>query len=1048
MENSRIRRWDLATAWGAFAALLLTYWLTVAPGVSFWDCPEYVSAAALLEVGHPPGNPTWMLVARMFTLLAPEGGPYAALAVNLSSGLFTAFAGFFLSRTVFNAALWVLRRARRRAPRIEAGAAGAALTAALMFGWCDSTWYSAVEAEVYAMSIFMTSLCVWLSVRWAMMPAGAAASRYLILIAYIFGLSLGVHQLNLLCIPALAMIYAIRRGIRSPGRVTLIFLLSLVAVGFVLMGVMPWSIALAAWLELAAVNGAGMPALSGVVLFIVGLGVILIASLWVTSLSPRTRRVNLALWMLAMLLTGYSSYALIPVRGRTPSPANASLPGDPFSFAEYQAREQYGSKPLFYGPTPYSKAMYEEELDSATGKARYTRYALERGHRRTATAEAGAVLPGETAMFTARDSVMNASMLARADEGKAGYVTKGYRVRTVPTPELNMLFPRMTGSTPFDLDSYSSWVGMDTSTMERVHVSEAFDADGRPVARMDASGNRGNPVSWRPTMLQNLEWLASYQVGYMYLRYLMWNFSGRQNDVPSQGEVQHGNFITGITPLDNLMLGAEDELPAPAGRDNPGRNRYFMLPLLLCLLGAGWLCGQGRRGRQTAGAVAVLFIMTGLAIVVYLNQGPGEPRERDYSFLGSFLAFSIWGGFGALAVARMCRSAWGFIIPLGIVGWMFAENYDDHDRSGRTAAANLSANILNSMERDAILFVNGDNYTFPLWYLQEVEGVRRDVKVINLAYIALPEYAASRMGAWRESKPLPTTLTRGDIIYGAFRHSRAGAAGGDTLGAVDALRALRRSESREFPGRYVRLRVSPDSTILYSLTSLSGSGASRSLDFGRLMVFDIVATNAESAHPRPLYWLRSVRGDGHIRLADAAGPWLYGSRYGLRPESVSDSLTLAAAAMILAPNEDPEAYMDRTPAGMVASQRFALTVEAARMLGHGNVKGAERLVRLADSRMGDGAYTYANYYLADTVVNSRRMLADVLEATADTLQGRCEKAGLNPASPEGCRINARAIELRARAFYHREADRRKTEAWCRYRAALPPRLRPKMSPVE
>ncbi len=1043
-------------AWSAFFALLLTYWLTVAPGVSFWDCPEYVSAAALLEVGHPPGNPTWMLAARMFTLFAPEGGHYAALAVNLSSGLFTAFAGFFLSRTVFNTALWVLRRARRRAPDIVKSSAGAALTASLMFGWCDSAWYSAVEAEVYAMSIFMTSLCVWLTVRWAMMPDGLRASRQLVLIAYMFGLSLGVHQLNLLCIPALAMIFAIRRGIRSPGKVILIFLLSLAAVGFILVGVMPWSIALAAWLELMAVNGAGLPALSGVVLFIAVPGAMLIASLRVTARSSRTRRLNLALWMLAMLLTGYSSYALIPVRGGIPSPANASLPGNPFSFAEYQAREQYGSKPLLYGPTPYSKAMYEEDTDSVTGQTRYTRYALERGHRRLSRAEAGAGIADPLGMLTARDSAINAAMLERANAGKAGYVTQGYRVRTVPTPELNMLFPRMTGTSPFDLDSYASWVGMDTSTMERVNVTEAFDADGNPVTKMDGEGRRGNPVSWRPTMLQNLEWLVSYQIGYMYLRYLMWNFSGRQNDVPSQGEVQHGNFITGFTAVDNLMLGAEDALPASAGRDNPGRNRYFMLPLLLCLLGAGWLCGQGRRGRQAAGTVAVLFIMTGLAIVVYLNQGPGEPRERDYSFLGSFLAFSIWGGFGAVAVARMCRSAWGFLIPLGIAGWMFAENLDDHDRSGRTAAANLSANILNSMERDAILFVNGDNYTFPLWYLQEVEGVRRDVKVINLAYIALPEYAAARMGRWRESLPLQTTLTRQDIIYGALRYTKAGSAAGDTLGAVEALRALRASDTREFPGQYVRLRVSADSVILYNLRSLSGSGASRTLDFGRLMVFDIVATNAESAHPRPLYWLRQIRSDGHIRLADAAAPWLFGSRYGMRPEAETDSLLLDAAAHVVAPNADPDAYMDRTPAGMVASQRFALTVAAARLLEHGNIDGAEKLVRTADTRMGDGPYTYANYYLADTTVNSRRMLADVLAATADSLENRYKdstsesdsKSGTTPASSRSRRIMARAAELRARAACHRAADRHKTAAWQHYRRSLPTRLRSKMSPVE
>lgn len=1064
-------------SWGAFVILLLTYWMTVAPTVSFWDCPEYVSAAYLLEVGHPPGNPVWMLVERVITMLAP-GPHYAALAVNLSSGLFTAFAAFFLAKTIFRVALWVLLRLPRRRIPAPLAAAGGALTGALAFGWCDSAWYSAVEAEVYAMSIFMTALCVWLMAKWAGTRCRTESWRLLMLIAYLFGLSIGIHQLNLLCIPALAMVWAVRRGIRSTGRLALIFILSLGAVACVLMGMMPSTIELAARAELIAVNGLGLPPLSGVAAYVVLTGASLLSAIiatrhtshrlmiaaacWpaifmsgififaghvaagavlsaaaalllVSGRNFTARRLCLAIWMLAMLLTGYSSYALIPIRGDIPSPANAAMPGEPFAFASYLSREQYGSSPLLYGPTPYSRPMLREEIDS-TGQPSYRSYFLEYYKPVRVRKEADARLRDRIPGISRRDSAENARLMACDDDA---YVVKGMHSRTVKTPELNMWFPRIKSGDPTDIRSYGEWVGMQPADMVSVGISEAFDSVGRPVTRLDACGERTKPTALRPTYLQNAAWFAVYQTGYMYWRYLLWNFSGRQNDRPSQGEVQHGNFITGFSAVDNAMLGAEDHLPPVAGSENKGRNRYFMLPLLIGIAGMLWLLKSRRRGMQVCAVTAVLFVMTGLAIVVYLNQDPGEPRERDYSFLGSYWAFCVWIGFGAIFIARRFRSAWGFLLPLAVTGWMCAENYDDHDRSGRYAARNFAISILDAAEPDAVIFVNGDNYTFPLWYAQEVEGIRRDVRVVNLAYLTSPVYASNLMKDWRGSDRLETVLRRGDIIWDAFRSVRIVPGTRDTLPAVEVLDSMRRSGTPRLPARYATLRVSPDSTAVYDLSALQTSG--QSIDFGRLMMFDIIASNSASARPRPIYWIRPLSAGRRIGMDRFTSPWLFGYRFGLVPDSVTDARMVADIDKVLPPNPPAlEVYMDRAPAMQTAAIRGALTAAGIRFLRKGDIGRAVTAAQKADTGMGQDPGSFIAVSVADTVFNIRLELGRLLNACADSI----ELTGKKQKESEDL-----VLELRARGRHHLEEYDTRRKAWGNYRRNLPPRLRDKMSPA-
>lgn len=1024
-QQTLTRRVCLGVCWSVFAILLATYWATAPDTVSYWDCPEYVSAAYLLEIGHPPGNPFWMLVEHMVTLLS--GAEHAAYAVNLSSGVFSAFAGFFLAGIVFRLTLWILRvRKRDGVPEIW-GAAGTAMVAALCFGWCDSTWYSAVEAEVYSMSLFFTALTVWLMVKWAFTRDRLAANRLLVLIAYIFGLSIGVHQLNLLAIPALALIWGVRRGVRNPWKLLLIVGLGMLVVGVVLVGVMPHTISLAAWLELFAVNTLGLPVLTGVMAFVVLLGVLLLCCLALTA-RKGLRRLNICFWMLSMLLTGYGAYALIPVRGAIPSPANPTMPGEPFSFARYLAREQYGGAPLLYGRTPYSKPMYQEEWDSRTNRPVYSRYALKKGHRIMIPYEAGARLDARMAGLAPEDSAANARVMASE---RPGYLVKGYSVKNIYTPELNCWFPRITSSDPRDLRSFRDWVGMDTATMDRVRVSEAFDTLGRPVSRIRSDGVRDTVYSYRPTVWQNLGMLGSYQIGYMYMRYLMWNFVGRQNDIPSQGEVQHGNFITGITPVDNLMLGAEDSLPREAGEGNPGRNRYYAIPFLLGLIGLGWLICSGNRARSVAAVTMLLFVMTGIAIVIYLNQSPGEPRERDYSFLGSFWTFSIWIGFGALAFARWMKTPWAYALTVIVPVWMCVENFDDHDRRGRNAATEIAVATLESLAPDAVIFVDGDNFTFPLWYAQEVLGVRQDVRVVNLSYMSLSRYSANLGGPWRKSPALKTVLGREDIIYDAFSRVRIARGVSDTLPAGEILKRLREGAPTgnmpEIEARYARMYVPGRDSVTVDMRGLSASGFGNDIRFANLMMFNILANIGD----RPVYWMSSAPDHARLHLPDSLfTPALFGMRFGVYGDSVALADITNAVARVKAPNDlSRRVYMDVTPARMTGLMRVALIIAARRQMAAGKYTDAYHTLYKADITIGSHYASYPMVNDGDTVMNPRMEL------------GRLQLE-LAPRLREPYRT-----EMRARGLMNQSAARRRLDAWTRYRKALPQRLRPTMAPV-
>ena len=1003
-------------SWATLICALVVYWLTMERGASYWDCPEYVVTAASLQIGHPPGNPFWSLAMRVATMLAPPGRE--ALLINAASGLMTALAVMLLFRITFYAARQLPGVAASRR-RVMLGAL-AAFGGAMSFAWCDSVWFSAVEAEVYAMSLLLTALCVWLMIRWREASPGPARSRLLILIAYLTGLSIGVHLLNLLVIPALALIYVYtRRGDRrSPGGAVMALAGAFIAIALILGLVMPGLFRLAGVMELLCVNILGLPYYSGVVAFCLLLIALFILLQWLAFLRG-CRRLCMTLWMAGMMTLGIGVYGVTLIRAAASPPMNEGDPSDIFSLAAYVAREQYGSKPILRGPTPFSEPLREERLLSADTTADYTRYALEKRHPRMVRALPGAKVAPRTKFLTAADSAGNASVISRGH----GYVVADYDFSYRYAPETEMWLPRITSSKPAHLEAYQAWAGMTLDNMEEVEASFAVDSAGDFVGRLSRGGRREKVASRRPTYLQNFRYLFSYQLGYMYFRYLMWNFAGRQNDLPSTGEIDHGNFITGLPAVDNAMLGAEDALPPEMGRDNAGRNVYFLIPFLLGVCGAVALGWSGRAGRRVCMVVLTLFILTGPAIAFYVNQTPGEPRERDYSFLGSYMAFCMWVAFGiyfvSLGVARLCRRyvrmssgngarvamSLGAVLACGVPAMMLAVNLDDHDRSGRCAVEDFSSNLLSSLPHGAILFVDGDNHTFPIWYAHETLGVRPDVTVVNISYLALPAYRISLMQPQSGAPGLESMATPGQIAYGAYQLVPASyISDGDTLMLADALRELfADTVSSPRLRRSVALLPVGGSTAAVSPAQAIADGGSRRLQWQQLAIIDIVGANAEGRR-RPVVFDSSVRRRFYGWMEAAVRPTLFGRVYlpggdtaAMRDLDVRSALALRGGGFSRNAGRYVP-YPDPTTATQLRCQRSAMIRQARRMLAVGDAGGALRVALAVDSVFPASAIPFmyspagdSLYYEGHEYISLLRDLADATgfrqaALKADTLE--------------------------------------------------------------
>lgn len=687
MQNLRFKHLDRIMGWMVFLLAATVYCVTTEPTASLWDCSEFITSAYKLEIGHPPGAPFYMLTANLFSQFAAAPS-HVAWMVNIMSALLSAGCIMLL--------FWTVSHLMRRLVCGQAEVClaqdkllieGAALVGALACMFSDSFWYSAVEAEVYAYSSFLTALVFWLILKWEDEADSPTASRWILLIAYLIGLSIGVHLLNLLCIPAMVLVYYFRMSSHvTRWGIFKALVFSFLILGGILYGLIPGVLWLAGRTELLAVNVAGLPFNTGLFAFILLLTLGIVYGMW------RLRgAMRMALSCVAMILLGFSCYGVILVRSAANPPMDENSPEDVFALKRYLNREQYEDSPLFYGPSYKSRPKY-----------------VPRGNFMVAERKEGETIYRKS-----------------SEEGK--YVDIGRKYDYIY--EDNMLFPRMHSSR--HERAYEQWMG----------------------------GVQG------PTMKENLSFFMSYQFYFMYVRYFLWNFVGRQNDIPGNGEAEYGNWITGIDAIDGLLLGCDmEKLPSDLA-NNRGRNVFYALPLLLGILGMFWQRRQ-QQGRAQFHVTFWLFFMTGIAIVLYLNQTPLQARERDYSYAGSFYAFCIWIGLGTGAVVALLRklkmggfssTVIGILLCLCVPVLMGCQNWDDHDRSGRYACRDFGMNYLLSAQTSGkpIIFCHGDNDTFPLWYNQEVEGKNTDARVCNLSYASADWYIDQMLRPANDSPALP-----------------------------------------------------------------------------------------------------------------------------------------------------------------------------------------------------------------------------------------------------------------------------------------------------
>ena len=767
--------------WLTFFVAAFVYCSTIEPTASFWDCPEFITTGYKLEVGHPPGAPFFMLTANLFSQFASDPSQVARM-VNTMSALLSATTILFLFWSITHLARKLILKdwsEMTLGKLIAIQASG--LVGALIYTFSDTFWFSAVEGEVYAYSSAFTAIVFWLILKWEDHADEPHSDRWLVLIAYMTGLSIGVHLLNLLCLPAIVLVYCYRRFPHIELKGSLLALVgSFVLVAAVLYGVVPGIITVAGWFELLFVNTLGCPFNTGEIIYIVLLVAIVIWAIYESYVDKSFKRQNIsfvlsvgmlgipfrgmtwgagilglvilvalyfglnyrkkigkdlvpvvtarfkntALLCMLMLMIGYSSYAVIVIRSAANPPMDQNSPEDVFTLGSYLSRDQYGDSPLLYGQAYTSQVACDVDGNMCVPK-----------HKEGA-------------------AIWQRKEKASKDE-KDSYFVVSHKDKIIYAQ--NMLFPRIHSSA--HAGAYENWMG----GIEGNQVP--YDRCGEPV------------MVKMPTQTENIRFFLSYQCNFMYWRYFMWNFAGRQNDIQGNGEPEHGNWITGISFIDDWMLGDQSKMPAEL-KANKGHNVFYCLPLLLGLIGLFWQAWRGQRGIRQFWVVFFLFFMTGLAIVLYLNQTPQQPRERDYAYAGSFYAYAIWCGLGVLAIYDMLKKKLkgNDVAVAGVVGvacllvpiQMASQTWDDHDRSGRYTCRDFGQNYLMTLQDkgNPIIFTNGDNDTFPLWYNQETEGVRTDARVCNLSYLQTDWYIDQMKRPAYDSPSVPITWPRIDFCSG------------------------------------------------------------------------------------------------------------------------------------------------------------------------------------------------------------------------------------------------------------------------------------------
>jgi MFS family permease len=1034
MQNRLYNIINNSLGWLCFIIAAATYLLTIEPTASFWDCPEFISQGFKLEVGHPPGNPIFMLTARFFINFVGGDPGHVAAAVNSMNALLSAGTILLLFWTVTHLTRRLLTAEGETTittPRAIA-TFGAGLVGALAYAWSDTFWYSAVEGEVYAFSSFCTALVFWLILKWQNRAEQPHSDRYLVLIAYVIGVSIAVHLLNLLCIPAIVLVFYYTKFSNTNLKGSIIaLLLSFVIVALILYGLVPGFIEVAQYFELFFVNQIGCPYNTGVLIYtILTVGVFIWAVrelylqrsakaikwsfllsiffsgipfigssvavtlliliglfvwLWSAKKLP-VRVLTLVVMSVMVIFAGYSSYALLLIRSSANTPMNQNAPDNVFALSSYLNREQYGKTPLFYGTT-FTSDVQRDAQGSAISSQTYT------------WAKTPKSSPNEKDRYSKVVSELNYKYI----------------------PEQNMLFPRMYDSR--FASQYKRWAG----------ITDA-DLSLTPVHPVD--GSAATEMRRVPTFGQNLSYFLNYQLNYMYMRYFLWNFAGRQNDLQGLAdEPNRGNWISGIPFIDNARLGDQSLLPDEYGKGNKGHNVFYMLPLLLGLLGLLWQSGSSERGIRQFWVVFFLFFMTGLAIVLYLNQVPNQPRERDYAYAGSFYAFAIWIGIGVAAlyaglnkllkgrrdtVAAVVASVLGLIVPIQMV----SQTWDDHDRSGRYTCRDFGMNYLSSLDENAIIFTNGDNDTFPLWYAQEVEGYRTDVRVVNLSYLTTEWYAHQQFLPSYEAKPIAMQATSKDLAlerrqqcylipdssltpvssflreYYSDRPDQIGRQvygmnvpvmqGGDLYIPIDidaAIKAGRIGEENvddavdaiyiDFPSA---LRTKNHQTVITQADAL---------------MLDILNTSVENGWNRPVYIATTVSDDLYLGFQ----PYLYttGMAREILPLYCSDRLqakTDKAYRNIterfrwggLDKPDAKDVYLDETVVRMVNSTRYAMMEVVRSLIAEGQMHKALNILQLIDSKLPPSVTPYG-VQVGDEIAETFVMLGEELNNEAVRQRG-------------------------------------------------------------
>ena len=906
---------NLVTGWSVFLISTIAYFLTLEPTTSFWDCGEFITTAYKLEIGHPPGAPLFMLLGRLFSAFVST--EMVAVSINVLSCVCSGLTVLFLFWTITHFAAKISNRGRQGVDGgnlIAVMAAGA--VGALAYAFSDSFWFSAAEGEVYAMSSLFTAAVFWSILRWESLSDGRSEMRYIVLIAYLMGLSIGVHLLNLLAIPAICFVFYFKRFEVSRKGLIYTGLVSIVILGLLQSIIIPGVVSTAGRFEKLFVNSLGLPFNTGVIFYI-----LLVAALLVFGLIYTHRRnlhiFNTAVLAVVMIIMGYSTYAVIVIRSSANPPLDENNPENVFTLLSYLNREQYGDRPLLFGQywnSPPDPSTPRLDGDPVYAKA----WVVENG--------AGRTIQWFTEKYDAEDFVTKSQQPYKV---VPQYVVSDERKGTIINYDTRFtdIFPRMYSSQDSHVSAYESW----------------SDHVGKPIR---VTGQDGPTIINKPTFTENLRFFFRYQVNWMYWRYFMWNFAGKQNDIQGHGGLMEGNWISGIDVIDNERLASQENLPSTM-KNNFGYNKFFFIPLILGLLG---LLYQLYRRPDDWFVTLLLFLFTGLAIVVYLNQTPYQPRERDYAYAGSFYAFAIWIGLGVyalfdaafnLSVAHLKKAAMyglggvvavllleqlqgsnhhfsfallfmvgSILIGLTIMTFvgrktnnsvlagvlalliglpapiiMAAEGWDDHNRSHRYTARDFAANYLESCEPNAILFTNGDNDTFPLWYAQEVEGIRTDVRVVNLSLLNTDWYINQMKRKAYDSEPVPLSLeetkyrqgTRDVVYMDDSRNTNQVAVSVDQAMAFIAndanLRAYGKDKIAVFPTKNFFIPVDKELVLANGTVQMADSARvvdqvewkiNRSyLLKNNLMQLDLFATNDWE---RPIYFAVTTGPDSYINL--------------------------------------------------------------------------------------------------------------------------------------------------------------------------------------